>query len=413
MTTLQACVTGAATGDTIRLATNTPIAESVTVDKSLTIEPAPGFAPSVDFLYAPVTSTSISFTVQNLAGLNGVRGFLGAGGGSLTLRVLNNVIHPAESNSAVEVTASGGGPGPYGTVTALVSGNRINATGGDTCSDAVSIVGIGIGAGFDVRVDNNDITVNNLYQCGGIFAYVAGGATATATVDRNLVHGASFDYGINVTNSGFNPGTPGGLLTAQVSNNLVYGQNGNTGAPAGLVASASGYNAALAVQLVNNTIVDGRLGVLVGGRPDLGASITGGLFNNVVAFNSQYGIEIEDNLPGFSNAHNLTFGNGDDYFVAGPGTVTADPRFVNRPARDYSLAMGSPAINAGLDSALPSSFILDLPGGPRRVSVIDIGAYEAPFVQSVPALTPGALAMLAVLMLLGYALVAFPARRRR
>jgi hypothetical protein len=75
-TTLQACVTGATAGDIIALATNVPIAEFVTVDKTLTIQPAPGFAPSVQGIFAAVTTTNISLTVQNLAGLNTVRTIL-------------------------------------------------------------------------------------------------------------------------------------------------------------------------------------------------------------------------------------------------------------------------------------------------------------------------------------------------
>src|SRR5690242_12845546 len=67
-TTLQACVTGASAGDTIQLATNGVIAEFVTIDKSLTIEAAPGFTPSVQGLFASTTTTDLSLTVQNLAG---------------------------------------------------------------------------------------------------------------------------------------------------------------------------------------------------------------------------------------------------------------------------------------------------------------------------------------------------------
>ena len=405
--TLQACVTGASAGDTIELATNVPIAEFVTVDKSLTIQPAPGFAPSVQGIFAAVTTTSISLTVQNLAGLNTVRTILAPGGGNLSLSVLNNTINATGSSAAVEFTA-GNGAGAYGTATALVSGNTISVPGGGSCIDGISISGIQ--AGFTATVVNNDITVNNLTQCGGINVTVGVGAVATATIDRNRIHGVDFDYGIVVRNFGTNPGLPGGLLTAQVTNNLVYGQNGNTGAPAGLVASADGNNASLAVQLVNNTIADGRTGVIISARTDLGANITGGLFNNIFAFHSQYGIGIDNGLPGFSNGHNLTFGNGSpDFFLAGAGTITVDPKFVNRAAADYTLLRASPAIDTGLDSALPASVTLDLKGSPRRVGTVDVGAYEF-FEAHIPTLQPIGLALLAALVALGFA---FSQRRQR
>jgi hypothetical protein len=406
-TTLQACVTGASGGDTIALATNVPIAEFVTVDKSLTIQPAPGFAPSVQGIFAGVTTTSISVTVQNLAGVNNVRGFLAPGGGNLSLTVLNNKIDSIGSNPPVEFTA-GNGAGAYGTATALVSGNTISVPGGGSCVDGIAISGIQ--AGFTATVVNNDITVNNLTQCGGINATVGVNAVATATIDRNRIHGVDFDYGIVIRNFGNNPGQPGGLLTATVTNNLVYGQNGNTGAPAGLVVSADGNNASLAVQLVNNTIADGRIGILISARTDLGAIITGGLFNNISAFNSQYGIRIDNGLPGFVNGFNLTFGNASpDSFAAGSGTIIADPMFTNRAAGDYTLLRGSPAIDTGLDLALPASVTLDLAGNPRRSGPIDVGAYEF-FEVHIPTLQPIGLALLVALVALGFA---FNQRRQR
>lgn len=408
-TTLQACVAGASAGDTIQLATNGTIAEFVTIDKSLTIEPAPGFTPSVQGLFAALTVTDISLTVQNLAGLNTVRTVLGTGGGNLTLQVLNNVINASGFNAGVEVDAGTGASGTYGTANLTVRGNQISQSASGSCSDAVVIAGVP--AGFNATVVGNDFTLANLSQCGAVDVVVGGGAIAMALIDRNTVHGTNFDYGLLVRNFGGNPGNPGGLLTAQVSNNLVWGQNGNTGAPAGLVVTADGNNAGLAAQLVNNTVADGRIGVLVAVRDDLGAVVTGGMFNNIVAFNSQSGIEIESGATGFANAHNLTFGNtGGDAFTPGPQTFTSDPLFTDRAAHDYTLTAGSPAVNTGLDSALPGSFTLDVAGNPRRVGPIDLGAFESAFLplgataQPVPALDAAAVGALVLLLALAGAL---------
>ena len=58
------------------------------------------------------------------------------------------------------------------------------------------------------------------------------------------------------------------------------------------------------------------------------------------------------------------------------GNISADPKFVNANKRNYELLSGSPAINAGTNSA-PHIPKKDLAGHPRIVGgTIDIGAYE-------------------------------------
>ena len=44
-TTLQACIGVASSGDTVQVATNIPIGENLTIEKSLTLRPAAGFSP--------------------------------------------------------------------------------------------------------------------------------------------------------------------------------------------------------------------------------------------------------------------------------------------------------------------------------------------------------------------------------
>jgi hypothetical protein len=45
---LQDCINGASAGDIVRVATNTPIAQHLTIDKSLTLRAATGFTPVMD-----------------------------------------------------------------------------------------------------------------------------------------------------------------------------------------------------------------------------------------------------------------------------------------------------------------------------------------------------------------------------
>ena len=63
-------------------------------------------------------------------------------------------------------------------------------------------------------------------------------------------------------------------------------------------------------------------------------------------------------------------------FLAGNGCVNADPKFSNAAAGDFSLAHGSPCVNAGVTEAWMSG-AFDLSGGKRvSGSSADIGCYE-------------------------------------
>jgi hypothetical protein len=63
----------------------------------------------------------------------------------------------------------------------------------------------------------------------------------------------------------------------------------------------------------------------------------------------------------------------------GPGgnNISADPLFVNAGSGDYHLLPGSPCVDAGDDSAVPSGITTDLDGNPRFMCYsVDMGAYE-------------------------------------
>jgi hypothetical protein len=68
----------------------------------------------------------------------------------------------------------------------------------------------------------------------------------------------------------------------------------------------------------------------------------------------------------------------------GGGNIEADPLFVNAAAGNLRLKGGSPAIDAGNNSFVPSGITTDLDGKPRiqdgngdGVAIVDMGAYEA------------------------------------
>jgi hypothetical protein len=413
-TTLQACIDAAASGEIIEIATNTPIVESVTIEKSLTLRPAVGFSPSVRSVFVFASVSSADVLISNLTFTRGIRALLASGGANLTLTVRDNVIAGNE-NAAIGV-ADNPGPGTYGSLIAVIERNRISQTG-DTrnCGDGISFTVASANAAA-ATIANNEITATNLDQCGGIRISASEIAGASVNVSRNMIRGSDFDYGIFVFGGGAATTIAAGLLDVTIVNNLVVGQNGNVGVSGGIAVSASGSNARIAAAVVNNTVVAGRDGVRVSARTDLGATLTGQIANNVVANHGQSGFSIDNALTTVTNFNNLIFGNANNFFTPGPGTRTGNPAFVNAAGGNYALSAASDAIDRGSDAAVPASFALDLPGNARRQGgAIDIGAYESTFnaaaatAQAVP--TGGTSAWL--LLLSGLAAIAVFATKAR
>lgn len=67
-------------------------------------------------------------------------------------------------------------------------------------------------------------------------------------------------------------------------------------------------------------------------------------------------------------------------FHDGGNNSYANPLLISGPNVNARLSQASPAIDAGVTDSLPASILTDLDGLPRRNGVVDIGAYENPFV---------------------------------
>ena len=79
----------------------------------------------------------------------------------------------------------------------------------------------------------------------------------------------------------------------------------------------------------------------------------------------------------------------------GRGNINADPRFTDPVTGNYRLSAGSPAIDAGDNTGMPTGVTTDLDGNPRFVGdpntpntgvpgngvaeIGDMGAYEFPW----------------------------------
>lgn len=156
-----------------------------------------------------------------------------------------------------------------------------------------------------------------------------------------------------------------------VANNVIHDH------PEGFGIQVYDYNRRSII--VSNTVVaSGHAGIVVGGS--LGVSDVV-VRNNVLAFNDQWGVQMDSDCP-TSNVdidHNVIFGNA--YGVIEPGCVAidtsagnvlADPLFVDYGGRNLRLNAGSPAIDRALPDWSPTT---DHVGASRAPSP-DIGAYE-------------------------------------
>ena len=353
--TLQACVTNAGAGDTVQIATNAPINEAISFQKSLTLQAAPGFHPLLsNSITASPTTGSNSITIKGLTIRGGSITVDQESTGPLSLQITNDtIVMPSSSSAAIEMYGGGN------TVTFDVSNNMLTATAYGIGFENVNASG---------RIADNTIAIGS-DPAGAAITVAIGATSSSIDVVRNRISrlndpggeaGISFDqYGA-------------GTLEARILDNLVIGP---WGAQAGI--ALDGNAGSLIATVVNNTIADGENGILAEATS---GTISGLVANNVVVANAVDGIDIEASLSStLTNRDNLVFGNGTDFpqVAAGPGTVTSDPRFVG--VGNYHLKPSSPGIDAGDDSDVPSDLMADLDGNLRNQGRhVDIGAYEAP-----------------------------------
>ncbi len=393
--TLQACINAAAPGEVIEIATNGPIAESPQVnDKSLTLRPAAGFAPvfasphSILLIGGDLAATNL---VEGMTITNGRLVAVQGGEGTFDVTFRDNLILDTFSfGSAVEIRSGNTQP-PYGPVLFDVSDNQITVDG-FSAGDQIGAISVGSfesdGSG---RISGNVIVQTGESTQSAVIGSYSGIHSLTVDILNNDIGGQGFNNGISLFQF-----APGGSITARVINNLVRGGQINVaGQPGGIGLNVSQGDGIFTV--VNNTIADGEAGILVSARTDLGATLTGVLANNIVARNSSVGISIDPEVATtFTNDHNLVFGNGSNYFMAGPATRVTDPRFVG--PNDFHLLPVSPAVNGGENTRVPGDITGDLDGVARIQNFnVDIGAYESAYfsVAEVPALGPLGLLLLA------------------
>lgn len=389
-TTLQACITGAVSGDVIEIATNSPIDENLTINKSLTLRPAAGFTPTigggithrtVGFGGLGASAVAETLVVEGITfELTGVRGLVSqASGHSITIR--DNVFHfELDNNNTPSIEIDARVP-----LTGVIAGNRITSTG-----QGIRLWAILPSGTVDYTIERNWIDTSLPAQSNaGIYFDLRGSGSYNVRAFSNVL------FGVGGCNCGGNAGIRMDVISdpvvvASISNNTVHDTQTATG-----------------------------IDLLV---RDAGSNVTFQLFNNIVSLSDRSGIRL-GNLNGatitLAADQNVSIGNANpDEFLGLPaGNVLAiNPQYLDALNGDLHLQTYSPLINAGVDAPPGGNSMFDADGAPRILGPqIDIGAYEqaerteAPL--PIPALGPAGIALLSTLLLLaGIGLVARRAR---
>ena len=373
-TTLQACIAGADAGDTVEVASNGPIGESLEIfGKSLILRAAAGFSPVLqagpfsDSIDAFGADTPVAIVIEGLIVRGGTITAYQRGSGPFGVIIRGNLIE-AEGLDAnlTAIRISTFGSTPTGPVNFAIVDNDIRL--GFLQGDDISAIAI-----EDLPGSTIGVIEDNVVGSGGTWSTLSAiharnnVGNANLQVRRNLVAATGYNVGILLVQDG-----AGGTFDARVFDNLVTGTVGVTGPQPGaisLIASAGTLHA----DVLNNTLAGNHTGFIASAAA--GAHIDGVLANTVVADNGTRGVVIAAAIAGdFANEYNLVFGNGSDEFTPGAGTVFADPHFVS--TQDFHLRSSSPARDAG-NTALAAGISVDLDGAPRVFGpAVDIGAWE-------------------------------------
>jgi len=348
-TTLQQCIDDvAAPGDTVEIDTDTPIDAQIDVSKSLTLQAAPGYSPTIT---------------------NGIVGSLSAGSQSLTLSDLN-------VQAAVWVRTIG----PGGDTVNL---DHLRVYGSP--NDPVPAIAISAGASANVS-----ITANSVFGSYGQYALVglypqqpAGEAVSFSVVGNHLSgHGTGASEG----GAGIEFASSNDASTeADIFNNSIWDvARCYCGAEAGVTLYPNGSGTSR-VNLVGNTVDRSATeGLAFDDNLSPGGHISLDAYDNIFSDAAQYGVRILAADPASST---LSFGHNDysanplgnlwDGISPGSGNLKKQPGFVDEPAGQLALTAGSPMIDAGQVCTPGGVGQPDAAGMARLMGPsVDLGAYE-------------------------------------
>ena len=343
-TTLQDCIDGAAPGDTIRIATDTPIAEFADIGKSLILRAAPGFHPTISFGgRASASAGSIAVVVRDITFNGSFEGqFSGGSGHSLTVRHVQVIDSSTSSGSGIAVFTTV--PGSFDVI-----GSTVDVNG----SQAPQIYLQTTGASGDVS-----------FRIIGNHLEGAGASSGGGGIDLSL-------FG-------------SGSTRADIYNNAIWDAAGcNCGGESGIFIDPQDTVQAV-VNVVGNTfdrIHSNAVGL--NNRVAAGGHLSLTVFDNAITNSDDSAVYLETSGQPFTyrGGYNDIFGSGRANVMHGHSQGVANihnaPGYVNGAAGDFRLKSTSQLINKGLVCTPGGVSNLDAAGRSRLAGpTVDIGAYE-------------------------------------
>jgi hypothetical protein len=381
-TTVQDCIEDAPEGALVQLATNGPIDQALTIEKSLQLRAAPGFRPvftPFSYIYArAVVSDDRHLVLQGLtwqpAGSSGVIIVAHDTDGTFEVEILDNAflgITGASSGALVTVRTEGSPNVAPGPLALTLRGNRFEVpNGAETNPVSISLITPVDGT---VLVAENLVRTGDVRQTAAIDFYHTGGRVEIDVVRNIVISGNPSESGVQVRQNAIETGR----TVARVAGNLLIGFNGGMRFGAEFYASEG----TIELAVLHNTIVHAGLrAVQVGGREDQGGAASGLIANNVLAFSGRSDVGIHEFEATVVERRNLLTYIDPTDAPAAPGPesiVAANPEFVGNI--DFRLAATSPGVNTAAPALVPADLTVDLDGWPRLAGpAADMGAYELP-----------------------------------
>ena len=219
----------------------------------------------------------------------------------------------------------------------------------------------------------------------GNYAHAHGGGAAACTISDSVIVGNEGGAGGGVNGGELDRcrlqanlarSEGGGAYSATLRNCLVYDNEAVTDGGGVYVSDGQGVR--------NSTVVGNRAGNKGGGLYRRYSNV-GGLIVNSVVYHNTAQVADANWCGGWQWSYSCT-----TPLVDGAGNIDDEPLFQDLFAGDYHLAPTSTCIDAGLNEDWMFASV-DLDGRDRVLNqVVDMGAYETPFVIKIRALPQGA-----------------------
>ena len=416
--TIQSGIAAAANGDTVLVAKGNYSENIDFLGKAITVSGANGCSgdPSVTTIDGHLIAGAAAVSFQSGETRSSiVCGFTITGGGhspggsskpggiyvfNSAPTITNNII---TTNTCYGINVTNGA--------ALIQGNNINGTlNGSTGSCTYSGAGVLLSGTPSIGGFTHSSLIGNTIENNVKAAY--GGGVMINAAEGSLIHS-----NIIRNNSSLNAG---GLLSfntvgMSILQNLVYG-NSSTSSGVGtsggisILAPYSTVGPFIGI-LAGNTITGNTISYPVAGETGEQLTISGNLAQYVLVNNIIVGssaivppftcsasanilsitpVSIDHNDIYNSNSSGQAYGGACSNQTGTFGNISANPNFVNASTGNYQLQAGSPALDAGNNSA-PLLTTTDLANNPRIADatslgypVIDLGAYERTGPQNAP-----------------------------